>query len=88
MVCDWLLWFWIRGDIDRFASFKADSVQKRSLAARLDLPQTDGAFVEYCRTLRVPDGVGELSEKPLPPRLLNECIWLESNRSPKSTCLA
>ena len=81
LVCDWLLWFWIRGEIDCFASFKADSVHESSLAAMLDLSQTDRAFVEYCRTLPVPDGFGDLSGKPLPPRVLNECIWLEGNRS-------
>ncbi|MGO9918421.1 MAG: hypothetical protein ACLQIB_27455 [Isosphaeraceae bacterium] len=86
MVCDWLLWFWIRGEIDWFAGFKADSVQRRSLAAMLDLPQTDSAFVQYCRTLCVPDGFGDLSGKPLPPRLLNECIWLEGNRSTNPMC--
>jgi hypothetical protein len=74
LVCDWLLWFWIRGEIEWFESFKADSVQKRSLAAMLDLPQTDTAFVDYCRTLTVPDGFGNLSGRPLPPRVLNECI--------------
>jgi hypothetical protein len=86
MICDWLLWFWIRDEIDWFASFKADSVQKRSLAAMLDLPQTDSAFVEYCRTLRVPRGFGNLSQKPLPLCLLNECIWLEGNRSTRLKC--
>jgi hypothetical protein len=86
MICDWLLGFWMRGQIDWFASFKADSVQKKSLAKILDLPQTDSAFVDYCRTLRVPPGFGELSEKPLPPRLLNECIWMEGNQSTTSAC--
>ncbi len=86
LICDWLLSFWMRGEIDWFASFKADSVQKRSLAVMLDLPQTDGAFVEYCRALRLPDGFGVLSQRSLPPRFLNECIWLEGNRSTKSTC--
>ena len=86
MICDWLLWFWIRGEVDWFASFKADSVQKKSLAAMLALPQTDGAFVDYCRTLRIPPGFGELSQKPLPPRLLNECIWMEGNRSTTWMC--
>jgi hypothetical protein len=86
MICDWLLWFWIRGEINWFASFKADSVQKRRLAAMLDLPQTDSAFVDYCRALRVPHGFGELSGKPLPPRLLNECIWIEGNMSSTSVC--
>jgi hypothetical protein len=88
MVCDWLLWFWLRDEIDWFASFKADSVQKKSLAAMLDLPQTDRAFVEYSRSLRVPHGFGHLSGKPMPPRLLNECIWLEGNQSSsaRTTC--
>jgi hypothetical protein len=87
LICDWLLWFWMRDEIGWFASFKADSVQKKSLAAILDLPQTDSAFVDYCRTLRVPQGFGSQSEKPLPPRLLNECIWMEGNRSTRSKCL-
>jgi hypothetical protein len=88
MVCDWLLSFWIKDEIDWFASFKADSVQKKSLAAMLDLPQTDRAFVDFCRSLRVPSGFDHLSDKALPPRLLNECIWLEGNQSskPRATC--
>lgn len=84
MVCDWLLWFWINDQIDWFASFKSDSVQRRSLAAMLDLPKTDSAFVDFCRSFRVPTGFGNLSGKPLPPRLLNECIWLEGNASTPS----
>jgi hypothetical protein len=42
LVCDWLLWFSIRGEIDCFASFKADSVHERSVAAMLDLSNGPG----------------------------------------------
>ena len=38
-------------------------------------------FVAYCRGLVIPPGHGRLSGRPCPPRILNECIWLERNAS-------
>ena len=79
MICDWLLGFWLEGRIDWFSSYKCDSVQQGALKDLLS--EAAGDFVAYCETLRIPEGYGIVSGKPCPPRVLNECIWLDRNAS-------
>lgn len=81
MICDWLLWLWRENRIDWFSMYKADSVHLDAVAKRL-LPDAAGSdFVAYCRSIQIPSGFGAASRKPCPPRVLNECIWLELNAS-------
>ena len=84
MICDWLLWLWLKEKIDWFESYKADEVHIKALKTALKdgrLPEAASDFVSYCKTIRIPDGYGVISGKPCPPRVLNECIWLANNRS-------
>ena len=85
MVCDWLLWLWREGRIDWFGSYKPDSVHLRVVEKGL-MPEEAREFKPYCRglTMRpewIPDGYANLVGKPVPPRILNEAIWLEKNQS-------
>ena len=81
MVCDWLLWLWREGRIDGFESYKPDSVHLKAVEEGLIEMDPTQSFVAYCKTLRIPAGYGSLSGRPCPPRVLNECIWLEFNHS-------
>jgi hypothetical protein len=80
MICDWLLWIWREGQIDWFASYKEDSVHDAAIKSG-KLPSEASDFVAFCRGIRIPDGYGRASGKLCPPRVLNECIWLDGNRS-------
>jgi len=80
MICDWLLGLWREGRIEWFTSYKCDSVQKRALRSDC-LPEEASDFVAYCKTLRIPEGFDVVSGKACPPRVLNECIWLDGNAS-------
>lgn len=80
LICDWLLWFWREGRVEWFESYKCDSVYKR-LVRSGRLPTDAINFVNYCKTVKLPQCYRHLSGKPCPPRVLNECIWLDNNRS-------
>jgi hypothetical protein len=85
LISDWILWLWREGKVKWFESYKADSVFLRTLATDGKLPAeavTD--FVAYSRSLKierdwVPAGREHLVGLPVPPRLLNEAIWLREN---------
>jgi len=77
MVCDWLLWLWREGRIDWFESYKADSVHLKAVDLKLLPEEARAGFVAYCRTIPMPGDFGPVAGKPCPPRVLNECIWLD-----------
>lgn len=90
LIADWLFWFWRDGQISWFDSYKADSVWLKSLAKGTStheavLPPAAAspeAFLVYCRTLRlppewIPAHLWHLAFYNLPPRVVNEVIWLE-----------
>jgi hypothetical protein len=81
LIADWLLGFWLDGRIDWFESYKLDSVHQMAVGKGLLPPAAASDFVAYCRTISIPSGFGGVSGKPCPPRVLNECIWLEENGS-------
>ena len=68
MICDWQLWLWSRGLTAVFATFKLDSFHEQFVAkyGRGVVPETEDAFIDWWFGL-YPD---------LPPRLVNECVWL------------
>ncbi len=79
MVCDWLLNLWREGRIKWFASHKPDSVFEKAIIQGL-IPVSAGSdFIAFCETIRIPEGFGDVSGKPCPPRVLNECIWIDGN---------
>lgn len=82
MICDWLLSLWIYGKIDWFESYKCDSVQNEVIKTGR-LPNEAKDFISYCKKIRIPSGYGNISGNLCPPRVLNECIWLEYNKSSK-----
>jgi hypothetical protein len=83
LICDWLLWLWLQGQISWFESYKADSVFLKTLADDGKLPQEAAKnFVEYCRSLTLGNFVEGKhfvlrAGYSVPPRILNEAIWLE-----------
>lgn len=81
MVCDWLLWLWREGEIDWFESYKPDSLHRRAVEAGLLKMGPGQDFVDHCKSILIPPGHGRLSGKPCPPRIVNECIWLDRNGS-------
>jgi hypothetical protein len=81
LICDWLLWLWREGQIDWFESYKPDSVHLAAVKEGLPPEAAARDFVAYCKTIPIPQGIGRLTGKPCPPRVLNECIWLDRNRS-------
>jgi hypothetical protein len=85
LICDWLLGLWRKGEMEWFGSYKPDSVHLRVIEEG-KLPEDARDFKNYSRALSmlpnwVPEAYPELVGKPVPPRLLNEAIWLEENRS-------
>ena len=60
-------------------TYKADSVHNDVVKAMI--PEEVKGFVSYCKTVRIPEGYGGFSGRICPPRVLNECIWLEGNGS-------
>lgn len=84
LICDWLLWLWRGRQIEWFSAYKPDSVHLQCVSEGRLPAEAANDFVAYCRSLRIPDGCGDLSGLPCPPRVLNECIWLELNRSSDS----
>lgn len=81
MISDWLLWLWLTGKIEWFESYKADSVHNAIVEHKIVKPAED--FVTYCKNLKIPESGGSSGGKACPPRVLNECIWLEENKSSK-----
>lgn len=87
MICDWLLWLWREGKLGWFVSYKADSVFVRAVFERGLLPEAAVKdFVAYSQSLRLrpewlPARLSHLAAQPLPPRILNEAIWMEENLS-------
>lgn len=85
LICDWLLGLWREGRIDWFRSYKADSIFIKTLVQDGKLPiKSEDEFVEYCCGLEMlPEWTSHprLIGAPIPPRLLNEAIWLEENKS-------
>jgi hypothetical protein len=95
LVADWLLSWWIGGSISWFSLYKADSVFLKATNASLpaeeryvplEATQSEAAFVAYCRTLRlppewIPARLWHLAFYNIPPRLVNEVIWLDNNQS-------
>ena len=79
MVCDWLLDLWRYGRIEWFTSHKPDSVFEKAVSRGLIPAEAGTDFVAFCRDIRIPDGFGAVSGKPCPPRVLNECIWIDGN---------
>lgn len=77
MICDWLLDHWRAGRVRWFTSFKADSVFEMAVSRGLVPPEAALDFVAFCRGIRVPEGFGLVSGSPCPPRVLNECIWID-----------
>lgn len=68
MICDWQLWLWANGETEVFATFKLDSFHDQFVAryGRGLVPPDEDAFTDWWWGM-YPD---------LPPRLVNECIWL------------
>ena len=87
MIADWLLWLWRDAQIGWFDTYKADSVHLTALATDgLLPPKAAQDFPAYCRTLQVPaEWVPErwwlVAYSFLPPRIVNEAIWLERSVS-------
>lgn len=87
IIADWLLWLWREGQIGWFDTYKADSVHIGALAADgLLPPEASQDFPAFCRRLRVPaEWVPArwwtLAFSALPPRVVNEAIWLERSVS-------
>lgn len=83
LISDWLLWLWREGQIEWFESYKADSVFLKTMADAGKLPADAVAdFPSYCKGLSLRDFVdGEYwvikANYAVPPRVLNEAIWLE-----------
>ncbi len=86
MICDWLLWLWREGRIEWLSGYKPDSVFLGTAHRRYGLPEDPEAFVQWCHDTRIreewlPKEYSHLAGKLLPPRLVNEAIWLEENKS-------
>jgi hypothetical protein len=81
LICDWILGLWRSGQVDWFECYKPDSVHLSAIRRGCLPPAAAEDFVAFCKTISIPDGFGALSGKPCPPRVLNECIWLEENWS-------
>lgn len=82
LIADWLLWLWREGQIGWFDTYKADSVHVGALATDgLLPPEAAQDFPVFCRTLRapaewIPARWWTLAFSALPPRVVNEAIWL------------
>jgi len=72
MICDWQLWLWHQGRTGVFEAFKPDEfhVQFIDRYGSEHIPVDLGGFVEWWLRL-YPE---------VPPRLINECIWLAVER--------
>ena len=82
LICDWLLGLWDQRIIDWFTAYKADSVFMANMNRQGILPAAAASdFVSYCRTITLPNSAGPHAGRPCPPRILNECIWLDFNKS-------
>ncbi len=81
MICDWLMGYWLTGAIEWFASYKLDSVHEDAAKAGVLPASAVNDFVGYCRSIRIPARFPIVGGKPCPPRILNECIWLDRNQS-------
>ncbi len=85
LFCDWLLWLWRDGQIEWFESYKEDSVFLKTMGKKGLLPsKAVNDFAGYCRSLHVPaEWIPArwwmTAFYPLPPRILNEAIWLGLN---------
>jgi hypothetical protein len=68
MICDWQLWLWNEGRTDVFAMYKQDSFHEEFVRrySRGVIPADRENFTRWWFS-KHPD---------LPPRLVNECIWL------------
>jgi hypothetical protein len=68
MICDWQLWLWVHDLTAVFANFKWDSFQDQFVKryGRGAIPADENGFVRWWFEM-YPD---------LPPRIVNECIWL------------
>jgi len=68
MICDWQLWLWKEGRTAVFANFKLDSFHEGFVDRHGEgrVPVTEQAFADWWLDLH----------PTLPPRLINECIWL------------
>ena len=86
MICDVMLWYWMEGEIDWFESYKCDSTHVKAVGQG-KLPEwaeSQAGFVKFCREeVRLPTAFGKGTETGCPPRILNECFWLEFNESEK-----
>lgn len=85
LICDWLLWLWRDGQIEWLETYKEDSVFLKAMRDDNLLPAaaTDD-FPAFCRKLYVPAEwiparFWLTAFYPVPPRILNEAIWLELN---------
>ncbi len=95
LVADWLLGLWRDGQIPGFSLYKPDSVFLAATGTNVSPEQqylpseaarSAEAFISYCRTLYIPADwlpahLKHLSLTSLPPRLVNEVIWLDNNTS-------
>ncbi len=88
LVADWLLYLWLDGQISWFTLYKPDSVFLQNAHAYLppEATENEAAFITYCRTLRlppewIPAKNWHTAFYNIPPRLVNEVIWLDNNLS-------
>jgi len=75
LFCDWLLAFWHADHAVMFDSFKHDENARKFGEAR-GWFRSRREFLDICHQLR----------PALPPRVINECIWIHQNR--QCACLA
>jgi hypothetical protein len=68
MICDWQLWLWYEGRTAGFATYKQDSLHEEFVEryGREVVPRDQRAFIAWWFAIH----------SDLPPRLVNECIWL------------
>ena len=73
MICDWQLWLWHEGRTGVFEAFKPDQfhIQFVDVYGKGIIPRDAPAFIGWWLDL-YPD---------VPPRLVNECIWLAVERN-------
>lgn len=68
MICDWQLWLWNEGQTGVFEAFKMDDFHLKFVGNHSDgrVPYDRRGFIDWWLDL-YPD---------VPPRIVNECIWL------------
>ena len=90
MICDVMLWHWLHGGIQWFESYKPDSVHNAAVRDGKLPPEAQSreGFISFCKRLQLPAEYDKHAGQPCPPRLLNECIWLEESLSatPRTRC--